>query len=327
MKAIIVANDAACSLGWQEVPEPTCGPGEVLVDIHATAVNRADLLQRAGKYPPPAGASPYMGLEMAGVVAAIGAEVTQWRPGDRVIGLLSGGGYAERVAVPATHLLPLPGDRDFLWGAAICEVFLTAFVNLFCEAGLCAGETALIHGGGSGVGTAAVQLCRQADAKAIVTAGTDAKVARCLALGAEFAVNYKERDFAEAILAHTDGVDVILDIAGAAYLERNVRLLKSEGRLVIIAVLTGANAQIDLLELQKKRLRLIGSVLRSRSDGEKTAIVAAFKKRFWPLLVDGLVQAVIDEVLPIERAAEAQDILSHNRNIGKVVLQVRKEGA
>lgn len=323
MKAITITNDADHSLCWQEVPDPTGGLGEVLVDIHATAVNRADLLQRAGHYPPPPGASPYLGLEMAGVVAATGAAVTQWRPGDRVLGLLSGGGYAERVAVPATHLLPLPGDRDFTWGAAICEVFLTAFVNLFCEAGLRTGETALIHGGGSGVGTAAVQLCRQAAAKAIVTAGTDAKVARCLALGAEFGVNYKERDFAEAILAHTDGVDVILDLAGASYLERNVRLLKSGGRLVVIAVLTGAEAQIDLLELQRKRLRLIGSVLRSRSDAEKTAIVAAFKERFWPLLIDGRVRPVIEEVLPIERAAQAQDILRQNRNIGKVVLQVR----
>ena len=323
MKAIIVANDADHSLCWQEVPDPTCGPGEVLVDIHATAVNRADLLQRAGNYPPPPGASPYMGLEMAGVVAAVGETVTQWQPGDRVLGLLSGGGYAERVAVPATHLLPLPAERDFIWGAAICEVFLTAFVNLFREAGLRAGETALIHGGGSGVGTAAVQLCREAEAKVIVTAGTDDKVACCLALGAEFGVNYKERDFAEAILAHTDGVDVILDIAGADYLARNVRLLKSGGRLVIIAVLTGAEAQIDLLELQRKRLRLIGSVLRSRSDEEKTAIIAAFKERFWPLLVDGRMSAVIEDVLPIERVADAQDILRQNRNIGKVVLQVR----
>ena len=265
-----------------------------------------------------------MGLEMAGVIAATGAAVTQWQPGDRVLGLLSGGGYAERVAVPATHLLPLPAERDFTWGAAICEVFLTAFVNLFREAGLCAGETALIHGGGSGVGTAAVQLCRQAAAKVIVTAGRDDKVACCLALGAEFGVNYKEQDFAEAILAHTDGVDVILDIAGADYLARNMRLLKSGGRLVIIAVLTGAEAQINLLDLQKKRLRLIGSVLRSRSDEEKTAIVAAFQERFWPLLVDGRMRAVIEDVLPIERAADAQDILRQNRNIGKVVLQVRK---
>ena len=323
MKAITVTNDADHTLNWQEVPSPTCGPHQVLVHTHATAVNRADLLQRSGNYPPPPGASPYMGLEMSGTIASVGNEVVGFSPGDRVLGLLSGGGYAEEVAVPAAHLLPLPDDRDFIWGAAIAEVFLTAFVNLFLEAGLKKGETVLIHGGASGVGTAAIQLCRQAGARVLITAGTDAKVERCLELGAEFGVNYKERDFADAILAHTDGVDVVLDIAGADYLARNIEVLKLRGRLVIIAVLTGAETQINLLQLQVKRLRLIGSVLRTRSDEEKTAIVDAFKERFWPMLVDDHIQTVIEEVLPIERAADAQGILSANRNIGKVVLQVR----
>ena len=323
MKAIIVETDANHTLSWQDVPDPTHTPHEVLVDIHATAINRADLLQRAGNYPPPPGAPPYMGLEMSGTITKVGAEVADFSPGDRVLALLSGGGYAEQVAVPATHLLPLPDDRDFIWGAAIAEVFLTAFVNLFIEAGLQQGETALIHGGASGVGTAAIQLCRQTGCQVIVTAGTEAKVARCLELGAELAVNYKEQDFAEAVLAHTDGVDVVLDIAGADYLERNIQLLKLRGRLVVIAVLTGAETQINLLQMQVKRLRLIGSVLRSRSDAEKTAIVAAFKERFYPLLVDGQIQTVIHDVLPIERAADAQAILSENRNIGKVILQVR----
>lgn len=323
MKAITVQNDANHTLSWQDVPDPTYAPCEALVEIHTTAINRADLLQRAGNYPPPPGASPYMGLEMSGTIAAVGAEVADFSPGDRVIGLLSGGGYAEQVAVPATHLLSLPDDRDFIWGGAIAEVFLTAFVNLFIEAGLQKGETALIHGGASGVGTAAIQLCRQAGASAIATAGTTAKVARCLELGADLAINYKEQDFAEAILAHTDGVDVVLDIAGADYLARNIQLLKLRGRLVIIAVLTGAETQINLLDMQRKRLRLIGSVLRSRSDAEKTAIVAAFKERFYPLLVDGQIQTVIHDVLPVERAADAQAILSENRNIGKVILQVR----
>ena len=323
MKAIIVETDANHTLSWQDVPDPTHTPHEVLVDIHATAINRADLLQRAGNYPPPPGAPPYMGLEMSGTITKVGAEVADFSPGDRVLALLSGGGYAEQVAVPATHLLPLPDDRDFIWGAAIAEVFLTAFVNLFIEAGLQQGETALIHGGASGVGTAAIQLCRQTGCRVIVTAGTEAKVARCLELGAELAVNYKEQDFAEAVLAHTDGVDVVLDIAGADYLERNIQLLKLRGRLVVIAVLTGAETQINLLQMQVKRLRLIGSVLRSRSDAEKTAIVAAFKERFYPLLVDGQIQTVIHDVLPIERAADAQAILSENRNIGKVILQVR----
>lgn len=323
MKAIIVTDDANRTLVWQEVPDPTYAPHQALVDIHATAVNRADLLQRAGNYPPPPGAPPYMGLEMSGTIAAVGDAVADFKPGDRVLGLLTGGGYAEQVAVPATHLLPLPDEHNFVWGAAIAEVFLTAFANLFIEGNLQTGETALIHGGASGVGTAAIQLCRQAGCKVMVTAGTDAKVARCLELGAELAVNYKEQDFAAAILAHTDGVDVILDIAGADYLERNIQLLKLRGRLVVIAVLTGAETQINLLQMQIKRLRLIGSVLRSRSDEEKTVIIAAFKERFWPQLIDGRIEPIIEAVLPIERAADAQAILSENRNIGKVILQVR----
>jgi putative PIG3 family NAD(P)H quinone oxidoreductase len=322
MKAIIADTDAKHTLHWQNVPDPTCGPHEVLVDIHATAVNRADLLQRAGQYPPPPGTPPYMGLEMSGTITQVGDAVATRQPGDRVLGLLSGGGYAEQVAVPATHLLPLPDDRDFTWGAAVCEVFLTAFVNLFIEANLQRGETALVHGGASGVGTAAIQLCREAGAVVIATAGTAAKVARCLELGATAAINYKERDFAEAILAETDGVDVILDIAGADYLERNLHLLRSQGRLVVIAVLGGSQVQIDLLQMMRKRLRLIGSVLRSRSDEEKTAIVESFKERFWPALVAGRIQTVVETVLPIERAAEAHQILSENRNIGKVILQV-----
>ena len=323
MKAITVTDDSNRTLNWQDVPDPTCAPHQALVDIHATAVNRADLLQRAGNYPPPPGSPPYMGLEMSGTISTIGDEVENFKPGDRVLGLLTGGGYAEQVAVPATHLLPLPNDRDFVWGAAIAEVFLTAFANIYIEAELQEGETALIHGGASGVGTAAIQLCHQASCKVIATAGTDAKVARCLELGAALAVNYKRQDFAEAILAHTDGIDVVLDIAGADYLARIMQLLKLRGRLVVIAVLTGAEAQINLLQMQVKRLRLIGSVLRSRSDEEKNDIIAAFKQRFWPMLVDGRIQTVIEEVLPIERAADAQVILGENRNIGKVILQVR----
>ena len=323
MKAITVKEDANRTLLWQDVPDPTFAPNEALVNIHTTAINRADLLQRAGNYPPPPGAPPYMGLEMCGTIAAVGTAVTGFKPGDRVLGLLAGGGYAEQVAVPATHLLPLPDDRDFVWGGAIAEVFLTAFVNLFMEAQLAPGETTLVHGGASGVGTAAIQLCREAGCKVIATAGTEAKIARCRELGADLAINYKERDFAEAIHAHSDGVDVVLDIAGADYLERNMEVLKPRGRLVVIAVLTGPQTQIDLLQMQIKRLRLIGSVLRSRSLQEKNAIVAAFKERFWPLLIAGRIEPVIEEVLPVERAADAQQILAENRNIGKVLLQVR----
>ena len=324
MKAIVVHADSEDhSLHWEEVPDPGCGPEEVLVDIHATAVNRADLLQRAGRYPPPPGAPPYLGLEMAGIVAQVGDRVGEWLPGDRVCALLNGGGYAEQVVVPRQLLMRLPDEWDFVKAAAVPEVFYTAFVNLFMEAGLQQGETLLVHGGGSGVGTAAVQLAREAGCRVLVTAGTQAKLERCRTLGAEFGVNYKQRDFAEAILQHTDGVDVILDIAGGEYLERNLQLLKLKGRLVFIALLTGTRAQIDLGVVQRHRLRLIGSLLRSRTLEEKVEIAHQFKQRFWPLLEEGRIAPVIDAVLPIAEAEKAHQILAQNRNIGKVVLKVR----
>jgi putative PIG3 family NAD(P)H quinone oxidoreductase len=321
MKAIIVGENS--TLHWRDAPAPHCAQRQVLVDIHATAVNRADLLQRSGNYPPPPGAPPYMGLEMCGVIAAVGAQVTGWQVGDRVLALLSGGGYAEQVALPADHLLPLPDAWSYEQGAAVPEVFLTAFVNLFLEAQLQAGETVLIHGGASGVGTAAIQLAREAGCRVLATAGTSAKVARCRELGAELAINYRERDFAEAVLEHGDGADVILDINAADYLARNISLLKSKGRLIFIALLSGSRAEIDLGQVLGRRLRLIGSTLRSRPDSEKAQITAAFGERFWPLLIDGRIETVIETVLPIQRADEAQQILAQNRNIGKVVMKVR----
>jgi putative PIG3 family NAD(P)H quinone oxidoreductase len=321
MKAIVV--DPAHALHWREVPAPICGPDQVLVDIHASAVNRADLLQRAGHYPPPPGAPSYMGLEMSGVISAVGNAVHNWSVGDRVLALLSGGGYAEQVALPAAHLIPLPADWDFVKGAAVPEVFLTAFVNLFFEAQLAPAETALIHGGASGVGTAAIQLARAAGARVLATAGTAAKVERCRQLGAELAINYRECDFADAILEHCDGADIILDINAADYLERNLRLLKHKGRLVFIALLSGSRAEIDLGLVLSKRLRLVGSTLRSRPDREKSEIIRAFCERFWPLLVKGEIEPVIETTFPIERVDEAQQVLAENRNIGKVILKVR----
>jgi len=324
MKAILVDADSPDhALRWGEVPDPVPGPGEVLVEIRATAVNRADLLQRAGKYPPPPGAPPWLGLEMAGVVAQVGEGVQGWKKGDRVCALLAGGGYAEKVAVPQQLLVRLPADWDFVKAAAFPEVFYTAFVNLFMEAQLQPGEIALIHGGASGVGTAAIQLARQAGCRAVVTASTRAKWERCLELGAELAIDYTAGDFAEAIRERLGGVDVVLDIAGGAYLERNLKVLNPRGRLVFIALLGGATAPIDLGVVMRKRLRLIGSVLRSRSLEEKTGIVRQFAARFWPLMEEGRIGPVIDTVLPIARAAEAHQILAENRNIGKVVLTVR----
>ncbi|MBT4138603.1 MAG: NAD(P)H-quinone oxidoreductase, partial [Candidatus Latescibacteria bacterium] len=244
----------------------------------------------------------------------------------RVCALLSGGGYAEKVAVPQKLLMRVPDDWSLEKATAIPEVFYTAFVNLFMEGELQKGETVLIHGGASGVGTAGIQMAHQAGCKVIVTAGREDKVARCLALGADVAINYKERDFSEAVReAAADGVDVILDISGGEYLARNVSLLKRKGRLVIIALLGGALAEINLGLLLRSRLRVMGSVLRSRSLEEKVAIKDGFEKRFWPLLLDGRIQTVIDTVLPVEQVADAQDILTNNQNIGKVILTVRNE--
>lgn len=327
MKAVCVDQEKdGFPLSWVDVPDAVCEVGEVLVDIYATAINRADLLQRAGNYPVPPGAPPYMGLEMAGVIADVGDEVTDWQVGDRVCALLSGGGYAEKVAVPQELLMRVPDDWSFEKATAVPEVFYTAFVNLFMEGELQQGETVLIHGGASGVGTAGIQMAHHAGCKVIVTAGREDKVARCLELGADVAINYKECDFAEAVRkVAPDGVDVILDISGGEYLERNVSLLKRKGRLVIIALLGGASAEINLGLLLRSRLRVIGSVLRSRSLEEKVAIKDGFEKRFWPLLLDGTIDTVIDTVLPIEQISDAQDILTNNRNIGKVIMKVRNE--
>ena len=322
MKAIVV-DPRSRNLSWEPVPDPQPGPDEVLVDIHATAVNRADLLQRSGNYPPPPGAPEYLGLEMAGVVAEVGG-TDGWRPGDRVCALLSGGGYAERVAVPQRLLHRMPDDWDFTHGAAIPEVFYTAFVNLFLEAGLQPGETALVHGGASGVGTAAIQLAKQSGCRVLATAGSERKLECCRRLGAELAVNYKEEDFAAAVLAHCDGVDVILDIAGASSLPGNVEVLKHKGRLVVISVLGGTEGAIDIGAVLRKRLRIAGSLLRSRPLAEKAAIKEKLEERLWARIEDGRIEAVIDSVLPVTEAGEAHRRLAANSTIGKVVLKVRE---
>ena len=327
MKAIVVQTDQAGQpLVWQDVSAPDYGAEEVLVDIYAAALNRADLSQRAGNYPPPAGASDIMGLEMAGRIAAVGSRVTDWQVGDRVCALLPGGGYAEQVVVPASLLMPIPNPMSFEEAAGIPEVFYTAFVNLFMEANIQVGETALVHGGASGVGTAAIQLLREAGCRVFVTAGTDEKIATCKELGAELAINYKKEDFVERIVAHTngEGVDVILDMVGAAYLERNLKLLKLRGRLVFIAMLGGAKTEINLGALMGRRLRLIGSVLRSRSLAEKEEIKAQFMARFWPQIEAGTIRPIIDSVYPIEETEAAQQTMSENQNTGKIILRVRR---
>ena len=323
MKAIVVDDSPEHGLLWQTVPAVRPEPAQVLVDICATAVNRADLLQRRGGYPPPPGAPPYLGLEMAGTVADVGADVVGFVPGDRVCALLAGGGYAEQVAVDHRLLTPIPERWSFTDAAAFPEVFYTAFVNLFLEAGLAAGETALIHAGASGVGTAAIQLARAEECRVLATAGSEAKLACCRRLGAELAVNYRAVDFGAAVLDHCDGADVVLDVAGGSHLAPNLAVLKLKGRLVIISLLGGSEATIDLAVVLGKRLRLVGSLLRSRPLEEKIDIVHAFRRRFWSRLESGAIVPLIHTVLPITAAEEAHRMLDNNENIGKVVLQVR----
>jgi putative PIG3 family NAD(P)H quinone oxidoreductase len=324
MKAILIGSGAG-DLAWCDTPSPSAGPTEVLVDVHATAVNRADLLQRRGFYPPPPGESEILGLEAAGVVAAVGAAVTRVRVGDRVCCLLGGGGYAEQIAVPEAMLLPIPSGLDFVQAAAIPEAFYTAFVNLVLEAGLAKSERVLIHAGASGVGTAAIQLVHARGATAFVTAGSDDKIERCQELGASAGINYKRESFAERIAALTagKGVDIILDCIGGSYLEGNIGALRSRGRLVIIGLMGGAKADLNLGLLVARRLRVIGSVLRSRSLAEKIAITDAFRTEVLPLFATGALKPIVDATYPIVEAASAHDYVAANKNFGKVVLRVR----
>jgi len=324
MKAIGVHGDRKSPiLVWEDVADIGFGEDEALIDVRATAVNRADLSQARGNYPPPPGASDILGLEMAGVVRAVGANVTDWRPGDRVMALLPGGGYAEQVAVPAGILLRLPDDWSFVQGAAVPEVWYTAYVNLFDEGQLKAGETALIHAGASGVGTAAIQLALDAGARAIATAGGEEKVAFCRELGAT-AINYKTHDFLEQVMTATDGrgVDVILDPVGGDYLGRNVAALRRFGRLVNIGLLGGAKGELNMGQVLGKRLRIVGSTLRTRPVEEKIAITHRFAAEIMPKLADGRLRPIVDRVFPIAEAQGAHEYVLANRNVGKVILQM-----
>lgn len=327
MRAIRIDEEGG--LRWDEAPDPTPRPGEALVEVHATALNRADLAQRAGQYAPPPGESEILGLELAGIVRELepGAEGAGFRPGDRVCALVAGGGYAELAAVPAGLLMPVPAGWSFARAAALPEVFLTAFLNLFLEAGLRPGERVLVHGGASGVGTAAIQLATHVGCPVHVTAGRDDKLARCLDLGAVQAVHHRREDFAAAVRERLDregaeGVDVVLDMVGGSTLARDLSLLATGGRIVFIATLGGRTAELDIRELMARRARLIGSTLRARPTAEKARIRAAFVERFWDALERGEIGPVIDRVLPIARAEEAHAAMRAYENIGKIVLEV-----
>ncbi|MFD7166135.1 NAD(P)H-quinone oxidoreductase [Streptomyces violascens] len=310
------------ALVWAEVPDPVPGEGEVLVEVAAAAVNRADVLQRQGFYNPPPGASPYPGLECSGRIAALGPGVSGWSVGDEVCALLSGGGYAEKVAVPIGQLLPVPDGVDLAQAAALPEVVCTVWSNVFMVSHLRPGETLLVHGGASGIGTMAIQLGKAIGARVAVTAGGPDKLARCAELGADILVDYREQDFVDEVLKATDGVgaDVILDIMGAKYLERNVRALAVNGRLAVIGLQGGAKGELNLGALLTKRAAVTATSLRGRLAAEKAAIVAAVREHVWPLIAGGRVRPVVDRTLPLSDAAEGHRVLEASTHVGKVLL-------
>ena len=305
-----------------ELPDPEPGPGEVLVDIAATAVNRADLLQRQGFYPPPPGASGVIGLECSGTIAAVGEGVTGWAVGTQVCALLAGGGYADRVVVPAGQVMPVPDGVDLVTAAALPEVACTVWSNVFMVAGLQPGDAFLVHGGAGGIGTMAIQLAAALGARVFATAGSAEKLELCRSLGAEVAISYRDEDFVEVVRARTDdrGADVVLDNMGAKYLARNVSVLADEGRLVIIGMQGGTKAELDIGQLLAKRGAVIATALRSRPVAGKTAICASVVEHVWPLVAEGKVRPIVHEVLALDRAAEAHRIVEAGTHSGKVLL-------
>ncbi len=305
-----------------DLPDPTPGPGEVVVDVAASAVNRADLLQRQGHYPPPPGASEIIGMECSGTVSALGEGVEGWQVGDEVCALLAGGGYAEKVVVPAGQLMPVPEGIDLVTAAALPEVACTVWSNVFMVAGLQPGETLLVHGGGGGIGTMAIQLAHALGARVLTTAGSAAKLEVCRSLGADVTINYREQDFVEEVRSATDGAgaDVILDNMGASYLSRNVEALATEGRLVVIGMQGGTKAELDLGVLLRKRGAVIATTLRSRPVGEKSAICAAVVEHVWPLVAGGAVRPIVHARFGLAEAAAAHANLEESSHTGKVLI-------
>jgi putative PIG3 family NAD(P)H quinone oxidoreductase len=323
MRAVIASEPGGPEvLTVAELDDPTPAAGEVVIDMVGTAVNRADTLQRQGFYPPPPGASDVLGLECSGVISAVGEDVDGWSVGDEVCALLAGGGYATKVAVPAGQLMPVPAGVDLVTAGALPEVACTVWSNVFMVAGLQPDETLLVHGGAGGIGTMAIQLAHALGVRVITTAGSEDKLEVCRTLGADVTINYREQDFVEEVRAATDGrgADVILDNMGAAYLEKNVDALATEGRLVIIGMQGGTKGQLNIAKLLNKRGAVIATSLRSRPVSEKTAICAAVVEHVWPLVADGSVKPIVHTTLPLEKAAEAHRLMEDSGHIGKIVL-------
>lgn len=323
MRAIVA--ESADQLSWQEVADVSAGPGEVVVKVAAAGVNRADVLQAAGKYPPPPGASETIGMEVSGVIAEVGDGVTEWSVGQEVCALLAGGGYAEYVAVPAGQLLPIPAGVDLVDAAGLPEVACTVWSNLVLIAGLRNGQLLLVHGGASGIGSHAIQVARALGARVAVTAGSADKLDFCRELGAGITINYRDEDFVARLADETGGADVILDIMGAAYLDRNIDALATDGQLVIIGMQGGVKAELNIGKLLAKRARVIGTTLRGRpvsGPNSKTEIVQAVTASVWPMIADGRVRPIIGARLPIQQAGDAHRRLVASEVTGKIVLTV-----
>ena len=323
MRAVIAIEPGAPGvLKVSELPDPTPDAGEVVIDMVATAVNRADTLQRQGHYPPPPGASAVLGLECSGTISAVGADVEGWAVGEDVCALLAGGGYAEKVAVPAGQVMPVPAGVDLVTAGALPEVACTVWSNVFMIAGLQPEETLLVHGGSGGIGTMAIQLASALGARVLTTAGSEEKLELCRSLGADVAISYRDEDFVAAVKKATDGkgADVILDNMGAAYLGRNVDALGTEGRLVIIGMQGGVKGELNIGKLLAKRGAVIATSLRGRPLPEKAAICAAVVEHVWPLLADGSVRPVVHTTLPLEQAGQAHRLMESGDHVGKIVL-------
>ena len=322
MKAVVFDRPGDESvLRWDEAPDPDCRPNQVVLRAKSTSVNRADLLQRLGVYPPPPGASPILGLEVAGTVDQVGSAIERWSVGDDAMALVAGGGYAERVAVDGRHLLPIPKNISLLDAGGVPEVFLTAYLNLIELGQLESGQRVLIHGGSGGVGTAAIQIAAEHGAEVWTTAGSDERADRCTQLGAHRALNYRTADFA-AELKKVGGANLILDIMGAKYLSQNMKSLRKDGRLVIIGLQGGIKAEINLGLALAKRLTVIGSTLRARSDESKAALIEGFMDTVWPWLDNGKIKLVVDRRLPISSASAAHKVVAASDHFGKVILEV-----
>ena len=316
-------GDAGC-MQLSQGPVPAPGPNDVLIRVAYAGVNRPDVLQRSGNYPPPADASPMLGLEVSGEVAAVGAAVTQWQVGDKVCALTPGGGYAEYCVAPAEHCLPVPRGLSMLEAAALPENYFTVWTNLFERGRLQAGETLLVHGGSSGIGLTAIQLATQFGARVLTTVGTAEKAQACLKAGAEQAINYREEDFNEVASSFTGGkgVEMILDMVGGRYIQRNLSALALEGRLVQIAFLEGSCIELDAMPIMLKRLTFTGSTLRARSREQKAGIASALRAQVWPLLAQGLCRPVIHATFALSDAADAHRLMESSRHIGKVMLEI-----